>query len=142
MDGYATIPFVYDLRGACIEGRYSHTIFSPLIVQDFYTKIFLKQNNLREMGMFELGKVFTFNDKIESIESETCLIKPYYIDFMLYAMGLFDNNSVESIDISYNYLREISDEFIYKILKHFKGLKTLNISSNEIKGGAASIFVI
>ena len=142
LDGYATIPFVYDLRGACIEGRYSHTIFSPLIVQDFYTKIFLKQNNLREMGMFELGKVFTFNDKIESIESETCLIKPYYIDFMLYAMGLFDNNSVESIDISYNYLREISDEFIYKILKHFKGLKTLNISSNEIKGGAASIFVI
>jgi len=43
---------------------------------------------------------------------------------MLYAMGLFDNYSVESIDISYNYLREISDEFIYKILKHFKGLKT------------------
>ena len=142
LDGYATIPFVYDLRGACIECLYSHTIFSPLIVQDFYTKIFLKQNNLRKMGMFELGKVFTFNNNIQSIQSWTCLIKPCYIDFMLYAMGLFDNYSVESIDISYNYLREISDEFIYKILKHFKGLKTWNISSNEIKGGAASVFVI
>ena len=69
LDGYATIPFVYDLRGACIECLYSHTIFSPLIVQDFYTKIFLKQNNLRKMGMFELGKVFTFNNNIQSIQS-------------------------------------------------------------------------
>ena len=94
------------------------------------------------MGMFELGKVFTFNNNIQSIQSWTCLIKPCYIDFMLYAMGLFDNYSVESIDISYNYLREISDEFIYKILKHFKGLKTWNISSNEIKEGAVSVFVI
>ena len=142
LENYATIPFVYDLRGACIEGRYSHPIFCPLMVQDFYSKIFLKQNNFREMGMFELGKIFTFNENIKYLESETCLIKPYYIDYMIYAMGLFDNNSVESFDISYNYLKEISEEFLYKILIRFKNLKTLNISSNDIKGGASSIFVI
>ena len=142
LENYATIPFVYDLRGACIEGRYSHPIFCPLMVQDFYSKIFLKQNNFREMGMFELGKLFVFNENIKYLESETCLIKPHYIDYMIYAMGLFDNHSVESFDISYNYLKEISEEFIYKILLRFKNLKTLNISANDIKGGASSIFVI
>ena len=142
LENYATIPFVYDLRGACIEGRFSHTIFLPLMVQDFCNKIFLKQNNFREMGMFELGKIFVFNQKVKYLESETCLIKPDYIDYLIYAMGLFDNYSVESFDISYNYLKEISEDFIYKILLHFKNLKTLNVSSNDIKGGLSSVFVI
>ena len=57
-------------------------------------------------------------------------------------MGLFDNNSVEEINLSYNYLKEISDEFLIKILKHFKGLKTLNISNNEMKRGLRNIFVV
>ena len=142
LENYATIPFVYDLRGACIEGRYSHSIFFPLMVQDFYNKILVKQNNFREMGMFELGKLFVFNQNLKYLESETCLVKYDYIDYMIYAMGLFNNYSVESFDISYNYLKEISDEFIYKILLHFKELKTLNISSNEIKGGLSSFFII
>ena len=142
LENYATIPFVYDLRGACIEGRYSHSIFFPLMVQDFYNKILVKQNNFREMGMFELGKLFVFNQNLKYLESETCLVKSDYIDYMIYAMGLFNNYSVESFDISYNYLKEISDEFIYKILLHFKELKTLNISSNEIKGGLSSFFII
>ena len=142
LENYATIPFVYDLRGACIEGRYSHSIFFPLMVQDLYNKILVKQNNFREMGMFELGKLFVFNQNLKYLESETCLVKYDYIDYMIYAMGLFNNYSVESFDISYNYLKEISDEFIYKILLHFKELKTLNISSNEIKGGLSSFFII
>ena len=138
----ATIPFVYDLRGACIEGRFSYIILSPLKVQDFISKIFLKQNNLRESGLFELGKILVFNDNITNIECDTCLIKSQYLDFFNYAMGLFDNNSVEEINLSYNYLKEISDEFLIKILKHFKGLKTLNISNNEMKRGLRNIFVV
>ena len=142
LENYATIPFVYDLRGACIEGRFSHSIFFPLTVQDFYNKIFVKQNNFREMGMFELGKLFVFNQNVKQLESETCLVKSDYIDYMMFAMGLFDNNSVESFDISYNYLKEISEEFIYKILFNFKNLKTLNVSSNDIKGGLSSLFIV
>ena len=142
LENYATIPFAYDLRGACIEGRYSHSIFIPLMVQDFCNKIFLKQNNFREMGMFELGKLFVFNRNLKCLESETCLVKSHYIDYLIFAMGLFDNYSVESFDISYNYLKEISEEFIYKILLRFKNLKTLNVSTNDIKGGVSSVFVI
>ena len=40
LDDYAIIPFVYDLRGACIEGRFSPVVLAPLMVQDLYSKIF------------------------------------------------------------------------------------------------------
>ena len=139
---YATIKFLMDLRGACIEGRFANAVLSPLMVQDFYSKIFLKQNNFREMGMFELGKICVFNNNIKHIESETCLIKSSYLDFLTYAMGLFDNYSVEELNISYNYLKEDSEEFIIKILMRFKGLKTINLSSNDMKGGIGNFFVV
>ena len=141
-EGYATIPFVYDLRGACIEGRFSHVVLSPLMIQDFISKIFLKQNNFRELGLFELGKILVFNNNIKNIECDTCLIKSQYLDFFTFAMGLFDNYSIEEINFSYNYLREFSEEFLTKILTHCKGLKTLNISSNEMKRGLGNVFVI
>ena len=140
-ENLATIPFVYDLRGACIEGRFSHTILSPLMVQDFVSKIFLKQNNFREAGLFELGKILIFNDKVKSIECDTCLIQSYYLGFLIYAMGLFDNHSVEELNLSYNYLHEQSEEYIIKILTHFKELKTLNLSNNEMKKGLGNVFL-
>ena len=139
---YATIPFVYDLRGACIEGKFSYVILSPLKVQDFISKILLKQNNLRESGLYELGKILVFNNNIKNIECDTCLIKSQYLDFFIHAMGIFENHSVEEINLSYNYLKEMSDESLIKILKYFKGLKTLNISNNEIKGGLGNIFLV
>ena len=139
---YAIIPFVYDLRGACIEGKFSYVILSPLKVQDFISKILLKQNNLRESGLYELGKILVFNNNIKNIECDTCLIKSQYLDFFIHAMGIFENNSVEEINLSYNYLKEMSDESLIKILKYFKGLKTLNISNNEIKGGLGNIFLV
>ena len=139
---YATIPFVYDLRGACIEGKFSYVILSPLKVQDFISKILLKQNNLRESGLYELGKILVFNNNIKYIVCDTCLIKSQYLDFFIHAMGIFENHSVEEINLSYNYLKEMSDESLIKILKYFKGLKTLNISNNEIKGGLGNIFLV
>ena len=139
---YAIIPFVYDLRGACIEGKFSYVILSPLKVQDFISKILLKQNNLRESGLYELGKILVFNNNIKNIECDTCLIKSQYLDFFIHAMGIFENHSVEEINLSYNYLKEMSDESLIKILKYFKGLKTLNISNNEIKGGLGNIFLV
>ena len=139
---YAIIPFIYDLRGACIEGKFSYVILSPLKVQDFISKILLKQNNLRESGLYELGKILVFNNNIKNIECDTCLIKSQYLDFFIHAMGIFENHSVEEINLSYNYLKEMSDESLIKILKYFKGLKTLNISNNEIKGGLGNIFLV
>ena len=142
LDDYAIIPFVYDLRGACIEGRFSPVVLAPLMVQDLYSKIFLKQNNFRELGLFELGKICVLNKNIKTIECDTCLIKSQYLDFLTYGMGIFDNKSVEEINLSYNYLKEFSEEFLIKLFKNFKGLKTLNISSNEMKGGLGNVFIV
>ena len=50
--------------------------------------------------------------------------------------------SVEEINLSYNYLKEFSEEFLIKLFKNFKGLKTLNISSNEMKGGLGNVFIV
>ena len=138
---YATIPFTYDLRGACIEGRFSYAVLAPLRIGDFVSNIFLKQNNLRESGLFELGKLCVFNNNIKNIECDTCLLRSTYLDFLTYAMGAFDNNSVESLNFSYNYLRKDCGESIIKILKHFKNLRTLNLSSNEIHQGLSSVFI-
>lgn len=102
----------------------------------------MKQNNFRELGLFELGKICVLNKNIKTIECDTCLIKSQYLDFLTYGMGIFDNKSVEEINLSYNYLKEFSEEFLIKLFKNFKGLKTLNISSNEMKGGLGNVFIV
>jgi len=141
-ENYAEIPFLYDLRGGCLEGRFAFGVLSPLRIDDSITKIFLKQNNLRECGMFELGKLCIFNNNVKVIECDTCLIRSNYLNYLTEAMGVFDNYSVEEINLSYNYLREDCEESIIKILIHFKNLKTLNLASNELHGALSGIFVV
>ena len=136
------ISFVYDLRIACIEGRFSYVVIAPMRIGDFMSKIYLKQNNLRENGLYELGKLCVFNDNIKIIECDTCLIRSSFLDYFSLAMGVFYNNSAEELNLSYNYLRRICDEFLIKIIKHLKNLKTLNVTSNEMHEGLSSIFVI
>ena len=138
----ALIPFDYDLRGACIEGRFSYVVIAPLRIGDFTSNIYLKQNNLRESGLFELGKLCVFNKKLKLIECDTGLVRSPYLDFLISGMGIFYNDSVEEINLSYNYLRENADEALIKILIHFRGLKTLNLSSNEMYKGLSSVFVV
>ena len=140
-ENLAVIPFVYDLRGACIEARFSYVIISPLRVGNFVSNIQLKQNNLREAGLFELGKLSTFCN-IKQIELDTCLIRSIYLDYMIYAMGISENHSLEELNLSYNYLREDSDCALMKILQHFRELKVLNLSSNDLRKGLASVFIV
>ena len=137
----ARIPFVYDLKGGCIEGRFSYVCICPLRIGDFVSNISLKQNNLRESGLYELGKVCVFNNNVLLIECDTCLIRSTYLDYFTKGMGVFVNNSVVEINFSYNYLRENSDESLIKIIKHFKNLKTLNLSSNDIHKGLDGFFI-
>ena len=137
-----SIPFSYDLCGACVEGRFSHICLSPIRICDFVEKLLLRQNNLRECGLLEIGKICVFNNNIKLIEMDTNLIRSNYLNYFTMAMGLFDNYSVEEINFSYNYLREEADEFLIKIVKHFKNLKVLNINSNELKRGLANFFIV
>ena len=136
------IPFSYDLRIASIEGRFSYVVIAPMRIGDFVSNIYLKQNNLRENGQFELGKLCVFNNNIRLIECDTCLIRSNFLDFFSLAMGVFYNKSVEELNLSYNYLRDFCDEFLIKIIKHLKNLKTLNVTSNEFHKGLSSVFII
>ena len=138
----AYIPFSYDLRGACIEGRYSNIILSPLKVEPRISNVLLDQNNFREIGIYELGKLLILNKNIEFIDCCRFLMRTNYLNYFTIGMGVYDNYTLEELNISYNYLKEDCEENIYKIISHLKGLKTLNLSSNEFRRGLSSFFVV
>ena len=139
---YEVIPFTYDLKGACVEGRFAYIILSPVRIEPRITKMVLTQNNLRECGFYELGKISIFNKNVKSIEINTSLIRNYYVEYLNRVMGLFDNDSLEELNISFNYLKDISEEYFTKLISHFKGLKSLNLTMNEFKRGVSSLFIV
>ena len=140
-NNYVSIPFTYDLRGACVEGRFSYIILSPVRVEPRVEKIFLSQNNLRECGLYEIGKIIIFNKNVKVIECNTSLLRTNYIEYLNCSLGLFDNYSVEKLNLSFNYLKDNCEEYLSKLLTHFKGLKTLNLTANEFRRGIASLLV-
>ena len=141
-NNYEYIPFIYDLRGACVEGRFAYIILSPIRIEPRIERIILSQNNLRECGMYEIGKIVIFNKNVKVIECNTSLLRTNYIEYLNCSLGLFDNYAVESLNISFNYLKDNSEEYIPKLITHFKGLKTLNFTANEFKRGLATFFVV
>ena len=140
-EGLSKIPFEYDLGGACVEGRFAYVLLSPLKIESFLSKIKIPHNNLRECGLLELGKVLLFNKNIKSIDINMSLIKSNFLDYLNMSLTLFDNFSVEEINISFNYLKEDSRDYFYNFISKFRGLKRLNLSSNDIKSGAAGLFI-
>ena len=139
---YLGIPFLYDLRGAHIEGINSNVILSPARIEPRINKISLSENNLQDSGLYEIGKVVLFNKNIKKIEINQCLINSIYIDYLNMSLGLFDNYSIEEINISCNMLKENCEEYLAQLISHFKGLKTLILTLNPIKRGISSFVVI
>ena len=141
-DNLSAIPFTYDLQNAVIEGRLAYVVLSPLKVGDFVTNIYLKYNNTRECGLYELGKICAFNNNIKLIECDTCLIRSYYLFFLIEAMGLFDNFSVEEINFTANVFKEDFNDLLIRILKKFKNLKILNLGAVETHKNLGPFFAI
>ena len=139
---YVKIPFSYNLYGACVEGRFSYIVLSPLKIEPRIEKVILAQNNFRECGMYEIAKILVFNKNIKSIDLNICLIRTNYIEYFNTILGLFNDYSVEVLNLSFNYFKDNSEEFIAKLLTHFRGLKTLNLTSNEFKRGVSSFLII
>ena len=136
------VPYSYNLIGAYVEGRYAKTIISPIRIEKKISNILLGQNNLREMGMFELGKTLVFNKNINSLELNLSLLYHHYLDYLILGMGIFCNNSIQVLNLSSNYLKGNIEKNLRKIIHKFKGLKILNISSNEIKDGLSPFFIV
>ena len=49
---------------------------------------------------------------------------------------------MEKLNLSFNYLKEDSDEYLAKLLTHFKGLKTLNLSCNDFRNISTFLAVL
>ena len=136
------LPFEYDIKSAAIEGKLAYIVLSPLRIEPRISKIILAQNNLRDPGIFEMSKILIFNPNIEKLEYNISLIKSYYLDYFNFGLGLFDNFSIKELNLSYNYLKEDSGEYLSKILSHLKGLKTLNLSGTDLKSGLSYVFIL
>ena len=138
----AYMPFTYELRGALIEGRFSNIILSPLKIEPRITNIELDRNNLRELGIYELGKLLIMNKNIKLVDYNTSLLRSNYLEYFSFGIGFHDNYTLEELNLSNNYLKEDSEESICKMITHLKGLKTLYLSSNELNKGLSSSFVV
>ena len=136
------IPFAYDLKGACLEERFASIIITPARIEPRINKIILSQNNLRESGLYEIGKAIIFNKSIRNIDLNNSFLKNNHLDYLNTALGLFDNYSVEELNLSYNKLEDISEENFAKIIIHFKKLKTLNLNMNKLKNGISTFLIV
>ena len=137
----ADIPFEYDLRDANIESYHTKLIFAPLRIEPRISIIALVKNKLKDLGLFELSKMLLFNPNIKKIEYNQVVLKSYLMEYFNLGISLFDDYSVEELNLSSNYLNEDCGEFLSKILSHLKGLKTLNLSNTDLKSSASTLFI-
>ena len=135
------VPFTYNLIDANIEGRHAPTILSPTKLSNI-SNIKLSLNCIREVGQFEISKIILCNKNIKYINLSCNLIRNYFIDFFNFGLGVYDNYSLKKLNLSYNYLKENSEESLSKLLSHLKGLKILILSSNNCKGCLSSLFIV
>lgn len=136
------IPYTYQLKDYKIEGRFSNVITSPISIEPRIINVDFTQNNIRELGLFELGKILSFNKNIKTLNLKLCLINNFYLEIFFRGFTLFDNYTLDELNLSKNDLKESSDYPLSELIKHLKGLKTLHIfGNNELKGGLRLFFI-
>lgn len=139
----SNIPFKYDLSSLGILGTFSHIYLAPVRIDPQINEVVLIQNELIENSFLELSKVLVFNKNIKKINLSRCLIKnPLSLVFFNYGFGIFDNNSIEELHIDLNYMNENFEENLEKFLIRLNGLKTINLSNNEMKDGISFFFIL
>ena len=136
------IPYTYDLSEAGIKNDYARIVLAPLRIEPRVDKIKISKNYLKDEGIIELSKILLFNKNIRNIYIDHFTLKSDYIGYFNKILGLFDNNSVEVLDLSYNYLKEDCSEYLANILSHFKKLKAINLSINDFRRGISSFLVV
>ena len=135
------IPFEYNLSEAAIDGKYSNVIFSPIRIEPRIEHIKMSKNFLKENSLLEFSKVLLFNKNIKKVDFHVCILNSDCI-YYLNSYSVFNNYSIEELNISFNYLREDSSEFLAHLLLNLKNLKTIILSSNELKSGISSFLIV
>ena len=136
----AILPFVYDLSESVIETESSNIIFAPVRIEPRIEEIKMYKIFMREKSCLEFSKALLFNQNIKKIDFHTTIIKTYYLNY-IQRFKFFNNNSVEKLNLSFNYLKEDSSQALEYIISHFRELKTLNLSSNDLKLGISPLLI-
>ena len=138
----AVIPFDYNLKEAALETRFANTVISPSRIEPRINKISMSQNRLEERGLFELSKALLFNKNIKKCFFDNSIIKSHHLEYLNLGMGLYDNYTLEELNLSNNYMNKSSEDYLSKLISHLKNLKTINLSCNELKSGVSSFFIM
>ena len=143
-ENLSNLPFVYELSEAGIEDDNLEIVLTPIRLDKRVSEIQMDKNKFNFKGIIELCKVLIFNRNIKNISIKSCGIKPKYFrilkNFNKY-FTIFQNRNLRSLDMSQNYLKSDFDNYLPKIISFLAGLKTLNLSYNDLKGGIAPFFV-
>ena len=136
------VPFNYNFDFGFICPFYSLMVTTPLKLDKRIKYVSFKQNNIADIGLFCLGEAVALNLNFETINIDKNLLRSYYLEYFIFALRIFNNYNVKEISLNNNiYLKEDIDIFLCEIIKHFKSLKSLNISNNNIKSGISKFCI-
>ena len=138
----ANIPFDYNLGDANLNNRFANSVLSPVRIEPRISHLTMSQNNFEERGLYELGKILLFNKNIKKCYFDYSSIHSHYLDYLNLGLGVYDNYNLEDLNLSYNKMDKNSEIFLSKMISHLKGLKTINLSCNDIGIGLSSFFVM
>ena len=138
----AGIPFDYNLNEAKLNNKYANTIQSPTKIEPRIYQMTLTNNKIEEQGLSELAKVLVFNNNIKKCFLDRSLINSIGLYYFNLGFGINDNYNLEELNISYNELNRDSVKYLSIIISHLKGLKTINLSKNDLKGNVAPFFIM
>ena len=132
---FSAIPYEYNFIGSSMKGYYAILISSSMRQDNRIKIISMAENDLGELGMSELGKTIIFNPSIKILNYNKNRLYSYYFYYINEASKVFDNDTVEEINLYNNFFKDDIDDYLCDILQKFKNLKTLNLSSNRISSG-------
>ena len=129
------VPYEYNLIGSSMRAIYAPLICSPMRQDNRINLISMPENDLAELGMAEMGKNIVFNPNIKVINYNKNRLYSYYFYYLHKASKIYENYSVEEINLSNNFFKDDIDDYLCDILKKFRNLKALNLSCNRIGSG-------
>jgi hypothetical protein len=134
------LPFVFDLSEAGINDVHLDIVLRPIRMEPRIEDVEMEKNNFGKEGILELHKVMIFNKSIKKISIKSCRIKSEYLYTFLNNLNIFENDNIEELDLSSNYLRSDADEYLVKLISSLKKLKILNLSFNKLECGLGPFF--
>ena len=138
----SSITFNYDLSNAYLTNIFSNIIFSPIKIEPRISEISLSYNKLESNALFNLAKSLILNQNIKNCYLNESYIKPYDLYYFNRGFRIYDNYTLNEINLSCNDINKDSELYLSKLLSHLKGIKIINFSGNNLKGGLVSFFIM